>query len=320
MTKRYWHVLNKKTNPLGFGCWQIAGSHFIDGKPNGWGQIDEREAVNLLIAAINSGIDFFDTAQGYNNGKSEELLGKALVQTNTGVVVCTKISLTPDEIIKCEIKDDFEQRVNASLKRLNSERIDILLIHNPPDDLDWYKFDYNVLNNLRSQGKIGTFGVSSRGIAGAKKVLEARFGTVLEWVFNIFERRPVHDLFPLVGQNEFNFIARSPLSRGFINPNYLNVFPAFEKDDFRSTLPKEWLEWTIDSLKRFHKNGVRQDEIVRASILYTLQFQAVTSSIIGVRTAKQLEHLLEMSASIKDGMFLNEDFLVGIPECFPKWA
>ena len=320
MEKRYWHGLDRETNPIGFGCWQIAGSHSIGNLPNGWGEVNSKEALNILVAAINSGIDFFDTAQSYNNGKSEELLGAAIKQTKKNVVVCTKIVLTDDEINKHRLEYDFAERVEKSLSRLNLERIDILLIHNAPDNVNWKEFDITELNDLQRKGKIGTFGISARGLNGAKNALEAKFGTVLEWVFNVFERRPANILFPLIEQNNFNFIARSPLSRGLINPKYLIDFPAFKDDDFRSTLPKDWVEWTINSLKKIHANGIEPDDMVKQSILYCVQYKAVTSAIIGVRTMKQLEDILRMNCIDDKNEFLKRNIFHGIEECFPKWT
>ncbi|MBI3517782.1 MAG: aldo/keto reductase [Bacteroidetes bacterium] len=320
MKKRYWYGLQKETNPIGFGCWQIAGSHSIGGLPNGWGEVDTKEALHILITAINSGIDFFDTAQGYNSGKSEQLLGEAIKQTKKDVIVCTKIVLTDDEIKKQTLDLNFSNRVEESLKRLEKDRLDILLIHNPPDNIRWTEFDYTQIQELQKSGKIGTFGVSARGLNGAKNVVEAKFGTVLEWVFNVFERRPVSNLFPLIEQNKFNFIARSPLSRGLINPKYLTNTPIFNDDDFRSTLPADWVEWTLDSLKKIHANGVAADDIIRQSILYCIQNKAVTSTIIGIRTTRQLEDILKMNTLNIHSECLNNNFLDGVPECFPKWA
>ena len=319
MNKRYWHVLNKETNPIGFGCWQIAGAHSIDGKPNGWGDVDERDALNLLVKAINLGIDFFDTAQGYNNGKSEELLGKAISAAGKEVVVCTKIVLTNDEIKNHQLGEDFISRVEESLKRLNTDRLDVLLLHNPPDDINWKQFNDSVLLDLKKEGKIGTFGVSTRGLLAAKNVVEANFGTVLEWVFNIFERRPVNELFPLIDKNGFNFIARSPLSRGLINPKYLDNNPQFNRDDFRSTLPNDWVEWTLDSLKRVCLNGLRNEDLVKFAIDYCLQYKEVTSTIVGIRNIKQLDSVLAFNNNLNYQNY-STDLLSGVSECYPKWA
>ena len=318
MKKRLWHGIDKSTNPYGIGCWQIAGNHHHNNIPNGWGNVTEFEAIDLLSEAMENGIDFFDTAQGYNNGKSEKLLGEAIKNTGKEVVVSTKVQLSDHEISKKVIGDEFQKRVEESLNNLNLPMIDILLIHNPPDDLDWKTFDYDLLENLVEKKLIGTFGVSSKGLKGAKNAVENKVGTTLEWVFNLFERRPINHLFPTIEKNKMNFIARSPISRGLINPKYLKASPIFDKDDFRSTLPKDWIDWTIDLLKIYHNNGISESEIVKSAIQFCLQYDQVNSVILGVKSKKQLDDYLKVSNSI----VTDYDFklLQHIPEFYPKWG
>jgi aryl-alcohol dehydrogenase-like predicted oxidoreductase len=314
--KRYWHGLNRSTEAIGFGCWQIAGNHFVNGDiPNGWGDIDEDEAVEILVKAMKSGIDFFDTAQGYGYGKSEKILGKAIKKSNLSPVVCTKFELTESEIENNRLDEDFFDRIQNSFNNLDLPYIDILLVHSPPDNIDWSTFDYSKMEKLRSDGKIGTYGVSSRSIKGAIKAAESDFGTVIEWVFNALERRPVKELFPLLKNK--NFIARSPLSRGFLNSNWLNAELIFDENDYRSTLPSDWLEWTINSVKKLQSNGIDSSKITEASIEYCLSKEEVTSTIIGIKSMENLNGILELKE--KNSINFDESFLNGIDECFPKW-
>jgi aryl-alcohol dehydrogenase-like predicted oxidoreductase len=316
--KRFWHGINKETNPCGFGCWQIAGKHSYEGAPHGWGDITETEAIDLLCYAIENGIDFFDTAQGYNYGQSERLLGKALKISGKEVVVCTKVSLTEDELKKKRIGVGFFNRVEQSLKNLQSSYIDILLIHNPPDDTDWKNLDYEILQKLVERGIIGTFGVSSRSLKGARSAIENRIGTTLEWVFNIFERRPIKVLFPIIEESKLNFIARSPLSRGLLNPKYIYKDAVFDFDDFRTTLPKEWINWTLNSLRIYHKNGVPEKDIINSALNFCLQYQQVNAIILGVKSKEQLDHYFEVSKSIHSNF--NHSLLSSLPEFYPQWG
>lgn len=320
MQDRLWHGINKKTKPIGFGCWQIAGIHSDNGKPNGWGEVSEKDAIGILVHAIENGINFFDTAQGYNAGNSERLLGKAMKLTSNDVVVCTKIALNEEEIKNRKIGAHFLEWFELSLSNLQSSHVDILLLHNPPDDIDWNSFDYQVLDLLITKGLIGTYGLSSRSILGAKNAIENNFGTTIEWVFNIFERRPAEALFSQMDEKKYNFIARSPLSRGLINPKYLTTFPAFDANDFRTTLPQEWLEWILSELRKFHKNDIPESEIIKNAILYCLHFQTVKSCIVGIKSKKQLDELLHIKDSLTNQENFNFDLLKGIPSFYPKWA
>jgi aryl-alcohol dehydrogenase-like predicted oxidoreductase len=318
MDKRFWAGLNKESNVFGFGCWQIAGNHKHNGVPNGWGDITEKQAIDLLCYAIENGIDFYDTAQGYNFGRSERLLGIAIKQTKKDVIICTKIKLTDKELSENKIGLDFKLRVFESIKNLNTPFIDIILIHNPPDDLNWKSFNYEILQDLVNERIIGTFGVSSKGLSGAINVIENNVGNTLEWVFNIFERRPINVLFPTLKAKKINFIARSPLNRGLINPFYLKNIPYFDSNDFRSTLPKEWISWVINSLKSYHLNGVSENEIIKNALTFCAQFKEVSATILGIKTKFQLEHYLSISRSEKSG--LKKADLINIPEFYPTWA
>ena len=318
MKRRFWTGLNKESNIFRFGCWQIAGKHIQNGIPNGWGNIEENQAIDLFCHAMENGIDFYDTAQGYNYGKSERLLGQAIKQTMKHVIVCTKVALNEKEISQRKIAEDFKTRVYRSLENLNSASIDILLIHNPPDDLIWKEFNYDILEELIETKIIGTYGVSSRGLKGALNAIENNVGTTLEWVFNIFERRPINDLFPIINAKKINFIARSPLSRGLINPRYINSDPTFDSNDFRSTLQNEWISWVITSLRTYYKNGIPEAELIKNALFFCSYFNEVNATIVGIKTKKQLEQYLDIIKS--DESLFNMDKLLNTSEFYPKWA
>ena len=321
MEAKYWYGIDRTINPLGFGCWQLAGEYFVNNAPQGWGKIDEKAAEKLVKTAIENGIEFFDTAAGYGNGKSEEILGKAIDSSSKkyATTVCTKIELTDFEIKTLQFEENFLEKVEKSLTRLKRERIEILLLHNPPDNLDWQNFDQNLLNSLQKQGKIGTFGVSCKSITGAKNVVEANFGTCIEWVFNLLERRPIAQLFPLLGNAKMNFIARSPLSRGLFSAKYLQQKPVFAANDFRSTLPEDWLEWTINSMKNLNLSFEQIENFSNIALNYCLNFKEVSAVIPGIKHFNQLLEYLKL----KENDFLKEDFVKNLhkstDECFPKW-
>src|SRR5215831_14851103 len=129
MRQRLWYGLNRETNPVGFGCWQISGNYSFNGLPQGWGHVSEKEGLDLLTEALYSGFEFFDTAQGYNDGKSEELLGRAIGITKLNPVVCSKIPITENEIRNDKLDIDFCENVEGCLRRLKKDSLDILLIH-----------------------------------------------------------------------------------------------------------------------------------------------------------------------------------------------
>ena len=317
INQRHWNGLNKKTSTFGFGCWQIAGAHTINNKPHGWGTVDEGEALEILCCAIDNGITFFDTAQGYNFGKSEQLLGEAIRQTGKEVVVCTKIPLLDTEISRMKIENHFYERLEKSLENLKSSHIDILLIHNPPDETNWKAFDLDVLERLKQEGTIGTYGVSAKGIKGAINAIENKVGTTLEWVFNLFERRPIKELFPLVEANKMNFIARSPFSRGLLSSKFFDQDPSFNSDDFRITLSKEWVNWVVSELRTLKSKGIDSKEIMSVALNFIGNHQQVNAFIPGIRSIHQLNAYLKLKNSFNKEFDYN--LLDGTPEFYPKW-
>jgi aryl-alcohol dehydrogenase-like predicted oxidoreductase len=319
--KRYWHVLDTLINPLGFGCWQLAGEHDVDGKPHGWGVVAETDAVRLIHKALDNGIRFFDTAAGYGAGKSEEILGKALQQSSFGdaAVVCTKIALTDKEVREAKIGADFPVKVNDGLRRLRRERIDILLLHNPPDNLDWRSFDADVLTALQADGKIGTFGISSRAIKGAVAAVEMRFGSCVEWVFNILERRPITELLPKLQNARMNFIARSPLSRGLLSPSYLTTQPAFKPTDFRSSLPEDWVSWVVDSIRGLDLAEDARPYLSQLALYWCLNHD-VSVVIPGLKTIRQMLEFLAPRFSADAFRSFVHSVDVQTERCYPPWA
>ena len=123
---------------------------------------------------------------------------------------------------------------------------------------------------------------------------------------------------PLIEEKKFNLIARSPLSRGLINPIYLSSEPVFHESDFRSTLPKDWIDWVVDSLRLFHANGVSEKDIIRNSLLFCTQFKEVNALVVGIKSKIQLEEYLRIT--VNSSAYFDPGYLINIPEYYPKWV
>ena len=138
-----------EVSTIGFGCWGIAGGSM-------WGEQDESESIRALHAAVDSGITFFDTAEGYGDGYSEEVVGKALGGRRDSVVIATKVS--PVHLDPGALRDACE----SSLRRLQTDYVDLYQIHwpDPPGDVERVT---ETLQKLRDEGKIRCAGVSNFG-------------------------------------------------------------------------------------------------------------------------------------------------------------
>jgi aryl-alcohol dehydrogenase-like predicted oxidoreductase len=205
-----------QVSEIAFGGWQLGGD---------WGPVDDAESIKTLHHAYERGINFVDTAELYGSGHSEEVIGESLRQwRGDKIYVGTKVQPTiwpnPDD-------DDPAMRgrypawhlraaVDASLRRLGVERLDLLQLHgwfaSGTEELDWLE----TLNTLRIQGKIDQIGVSIRDYRPDEGVDLAKLGLAasIQVVFNMFEQRPAHTLFPAGEETGTAFIARVPLDSG----------------------------------------------------------------------------------------------------------
>lgn len=323
MNARYWYGLDRHVNPLGFGCWQLSGDYEVDGKPQGWGEIGREEGAQLIRSALESGIQFFDTAAGYGHGRSEEILGEAIAAAGarSSAVICTKIALTEEEEKHSALDSSFAAKVEQSLRRLRTDHVDVLLLHNPRDDLAWQAFDTRVLDGLKAQGKILSYGVSCRSITGARNVIDCGFGSCIEWVFHLLERRPVHDIFPRLKAARMNYIARSPLSRGLLSSRYMGQRELkFGGNEFRSSLQADWIAWTLDALGNFKSLDDLPGGLSAAALRYCLSFEEMSVVIPGVRTARHLADIADVARSGPLAAEALASLEQAAPKCYPPWA
>ena len=123
-----------KVSAIGFGCWAIGGPFTMDGKPDGWGAVDDRESAAAIRRALDLGVMFFDTADAYGTGHSEQVLGRALAAHRDEVVIATKFGYTYDAARQALTGQDaspgyIRQACQASLRRLGTDRIDLYQLH-----------------------------------------------------------------------------------------------------------------------------------------------------------------------------------------------
>lgn len=205
-----------QVSEIAFGGWQLGGD---------WGTVDDDASIRTLLHAFESGVNFVDTAELYGAGHSEEVIGRALQQwTGDRIFVATKVQpvVWPDpgddhpEMRGRYPRWHLRQAVDLALTRLQVERLDLFQLHGWVGDgirsLDWLE----TLNELRVEGKIEHIGVSIRDYRPDEGVDLARLGLVAseQVVFNLFEQRPAHELFPAGEATDTAFIARVPFDSG----------------------------------------------------------------------------------------------------------
>ncbi|MHA8063916.1 aldo/keto reductase [Aquirufa aurantiipilula] len=279
---------------LGLGTWQLGGPNMVQGKAMGWGEISEEESLAILSAALEAGIQFIDTADSYGKGLSEVIVGKALQAATypQDIIVCTKFGnvYLPDGTTGQDFSSEhLYASVKASLQRLQREHIDILLMHSPPDNFDWANYDRSPLEDLISQGLIRQYGVSSKSVYGAKRVMDAGFGSVIEVIYNALDRRVDEILGQHPNMSNYDIIGRVPLGSGFLSDRLLIEEPNFGEDDYRSHMADRDKNWMLDNARKLAFLAALPGGLSANALRFTLQNPIISVVIPGARSVNQVK-------------------------------
>ncbi|MHA8097675.1 aldo/keto reductase [Aquirufa aurantiipilula] len=279
---------------LGLGTWQLGGPNMVQGKAMGWGEISEEESLAILSAALEAGIQFIDTADSYGKGLSEVIVGNALQAATypQDIMVCTKFGnvYLPDGTTGQDFSSEhLYASVKASLQRLQREHIDILLMHSPPDNFDWANYDRSPLEDLISQGLIRQYGVSSKSVYGAKRVMDAGFGSVIEVIYNALDRRVDEILGQHPNMSKYDIIGRVPLGSGFLSDRLLIEEPNFGEDDYRSHMADRDKNWMLDNARKLAFLAALPGGLSANALRFTLQNPIISVVIPGARSVNQVK-------------------------------
>ena len=279
-----------RVSEMGLGCWQLGG---VD-----WGDLDDRIAPEILSAAVDAGVDFFDTADVYGNGRSETLIGRFLRECRPKVFVATKLgrtaSLYPDKYTEAGVRAATE----ASLKRLGVSALDLTQLHCIPTDEMRRGDVFEWLRRLQDEGKIRHFGASVESMEEALLCLEQPGLASLQIIFNIFRQKPISTLFPKAKAKGVAIIVRLPLASGLLSGK-LNRQSRFPQNDHRNYnrdgkffnvgetfagLPYERGVELADALKLLVPNGLTMAQMAQRWIL---DYDAVSVVIPGASRPDQ---------------------------------
>jgi aryl-alcohol dehydrogenase-like predicted oxidoreductase len=199
---------------IGFGAWQL-------GTNSGWQGMTEQEAIRLVHRAQDEGVNFFDTAPNYGRGSSEERLGKALKGTDRSrIVINTKFGHTAAGTTDYSAKG-IRSSLEGSLQRLQTDYVDSLIIHSPPQEYLNGKEQphYEMLEQLKAEGKIRAYGASLDSFAEMQLLMETTGSCVIEAFFNILHQDAAR-AFALAQQKGVGIIAKIPLDSGWLSGKY----------------------------------------------------------------------------------------------------
>jgi aryl-alcohol dehydrogenase-like predicted oxidoreductase len=227
--------LKAPVGALGLGCWAIGGPFYFGGKPDGWGDIDDRESLRAIQRATDLGIRLFDTADVYGTGHSERILGQALGSGRSQVVIATKFGYTYDEqqrvILGTDVSADYiRQACAASLRRLGTDYIDLYQLHVGSIPQAEAEGVLETLERLCDDGLIRAYGWSTDDPECAKLFLPgARFSAVQHEI-NVLADTPA--MLALCEERQLASLNRAPLAMGLLSGKF-NASSTLPSNDVR---------------------------------------------------------------------------------------
>jgi aryl-alcohol dehydrogenase-like predicted oxidoreductase len=224
---------------IGLGC---MGMSFSYGPPK-----DKKEMTNLLHAAVDRGVTFFDTAEAYGPFINEELVGEALAPMRERVVIATKFGFKfgpkGEQIGLDSRPEHIKQVADDSLKRLRTDVIDLFYQHRVDPDVP-IEDVAGTVKELIQQGKVKHFGLSEAGVQTIRRAHAFQPVTALQSEYSLWWRQPEEEVLPTLEELGIGFVPFSPLGRGFLTGK-INENTTFDNSDLRNTLPR----FTPDALK-----------------------------------------------------------------------
>ena len=210
---------------ISFGAWAIGGS---------WGHVSDEDAMAALHRAVECGVNFFDTADVYGNGRSEQLIAKLRKNCKQEIIVATKAGRRlPKQSVAGYSTANLTAWVEDSLRNLSTDCLDLLQLHCPPTELYQSAEVFEILDGLVKAGKIRYYGVSVEKIEEALKAMQFPNVQSVQIIFNIFRQRPAEELFPQAKQKQVGILARVPLASGLLTGK-LRRDSTFAPDDHRN--------------------------------------------------------------------------------------
>ncbi|MCU1431189.1 MAG: putative oxidoreductase, aryl-alcohol dehydrogenase like protein [Actinotalea sp.] len=212
---------------VGLGCWQLGAD---------WGEVSEDQALDILRAAADAGVTFFDTADVYGDGRSEQLVGRFLAERgpDAGITVATKMGRRADpHVAGAYTLDAFRGWTDRSRQNLGVDTLDLVQLHCPPTEVYSRDETYDALDTLVDEGRIAAYGVSVETVEEALTAIARPGVASVQIILNAFRREPLEQVLPAAAAAEVGIIARVPLASGLLTGKY-DAATTFAADDHRS--------------------------------------------------------------------------------------
>jgi len=300
---------------IGFGCWELGGSY---------GHFDKTEVIAAIHKALDLGINCFDTAEGYGMGKSEELLARGLGDRRKDIILVTKVGIGYKDSGRPKGRDSRKERimesVENSLRFLNTDYLDVYLIHWPDRQVP-FEEPMRALDDLVQQGKVRFSGVSNFKAEETAECMETRRVDVGQYGYHMFDRRRENDVFPYYEEQNIGMMGYGSLAHGLLagafdeNTTFIESdwrsrgglfnMPLFTEENFPRNLK------VVEELKDVAKD--RGKEIYHLALRWVLSNPVISTALVGARNPAEVE--LNMGAL---DINLSDDDLKVIDAVFEK--
>lgn len=277
---------------ISFGAWAIGGT---------WGNVKDEESLAALHRALDLGVNFFDTADVYGDGRSEQLLARLRRERSEPFYVATKVGRRLDpHVASGYTRKNLTAFIERSLKNLEVDTLDLLQLHCPPTNVFYMPEVFEALDGLLQAGKLRYYGVSVEKVEEALKAIEYPNVQSVQIIFNIFRQRPIDLFFREAQLRQVGILARLPLSSGMLAGKMTHA-STFEDGDHRGyNRHGEWFDRGETFSGLDYETGLKAvDEIrplvppdasmAQMALRWILMWEAVTCAIPGAKRPSQVE-------------------------------
>jgi aryl-alcohol dehydrogenase-like predicted oxidoreductase len=277
---------------IGFGAWAVGGA---------WGAVDDEQSIAAMKKALDLGVNFFDTADVYGDGRSERLLGRLRKETKAPFHVATKAGrrLLP-HVAAGYNSENLTTFIDRSLQNLGVDSLELVQLHCPPTDTYYRPETFAAMDDLVGAGKVQHYGVSVERVEEALKAMEFPNVESIQIIFNMFRQRPAERFLAEAAAREVATIIRVPLASGLLTGKFTTE-SGFERDDHRhfnrhgeafdvgetfAGVPYEVGLKAVEELKSLVPSGA---SLAQLALRWILMFEGVSTIIPGGKTPRQVE-------------------------------
>src|SRR5215469_11170077 len=307
-----------KISAVSYGAWGIGGD---------WGPTDDKTSLATLNQAIDLGVNFFDTADVYGDGHSEQLIAQVRKTRSEDIIVATKAGrrLNP-HVASGYNRQNLTAFVERSLQNLHMETLDLLQLHTPPTEVYDKPEVFGILDDLVQEGKIRFYGISVERVDEALKAITYPNVQSVQIIFNMFRLKPAEQFFAAAREQQVGILARVPLASGLLTGK-LRADSAFAPSDHRSfnrhgeafdqgeTFSGVDYESGVEAAQEFAALAPGGATPAQTALRWILMFPEVSSTIAGAKNPQQVKDNVQ-AVSLPP---LSDETMRGVREVYDKY-